>query len=326
FHDVLMGDITRDNKDISPDPVLLKSDGFPTYHLANVIDDHMMGITHIMRAQEWIPSGPLHVLLYEAFGWQVPIYCHLPMVMGNDGHKLSKRHGSTSVRDFRKKGYLPEALLNYVSLVGWSYDGEKEFFSREELEKCFSLEKINKAPGVFDYQKLDWFNAQYIRRRPDSELADLLLPYLEEAGLLDASGKDRLLAFVPGIKDRITLLSDVVPMASFLKDQGEPEASLLIPKKMDAAGTLDALKNVYGVVKTGLEAGKNDEDLQQDLMDLAQKLGIKNAGVFNPLRTAVTGMAVSPPPFSCIRLLGKEESYRRIERAIAVLEKEIENV
>jgi glutamyl-tRNA synthetase len=248
------------------------------------------------------------------------------MVMGNDGHKLSKRHGSTSVRDFRKKGYLPEALLNYVSLVGWSYDGEKEFFTREELEKCFSLEKINKAPGVFDYQKLDWFNAQYIRRRPDSELADLMLPYLVEAGLLDESGRDRLLAFVPGIKDRITLLSDVVPMAAFLKDSGDPDVSILIPKKMDAKGTLEALKNVYEVVKAGLEAGKSDEDLQQDLMDLAQKMGIKNAGVFNPLRTAVTGMTVSPPPFSCIRLLGNEESYRRIERAIKVLEKEIENV
>lgn len=325
FHDVLMGDITRDNKDISPDPVLLKSDGFPTYHLANVIDDHLMGITHIMRAQEWIPSGPLHVILYEAFGWQVPTYCHLPMVMGNDGHKLSKRHGSTSVRDFRQKGYLPEALLNYVSLVGWSYDGEKEFFTREELEKCFSLEKINKAPGVFDYQKLDWFNAQYIRRKGDEELADLLMPYLKDAGLLDESSRDRLVAFVPGIRDRITLLSDIVPMVEFLKDKGEPEAALLIPKKMDAAGTLNALKNVYETVKAGLDAGKNDEELQQDLMDLAQKLGIKNAGVFNPLRTAVTGMAVSPPPFSCIRLLGKEESYRRIERAIAILEKEVNN-
>ena len=327
FHDVLMGDITRENKDISPDPVLLKSDGFPTYHLANVIDDHLMGVTHIMRAQEWIPSGPLHVILYEAFGWQVPTYCHLPMVMGNDGHKLSKRHGSTSVRDFRQKGYLPEALLNYVSLVGWSYDGEKEFFTREELEKCFSLEKINKAPGVFDYQKLDWFNAQYIRRKGDTELAELLMPYLREAGLLSGDGIsfERLVAFVPGIRDRITLLSDIVPMCEFINDNGDPEAALLIPKKMDAAGTLNALKNVYDVVKAGLGAGKNDEELQQDLMDLAQRLGIKNAGVFNPLRTAVTGMAVSPPPFSCIRLLGNEESYRRIERAIAILEKEVNN-
>ena len=325
FHDVLMGDITRENKDISPDPVLLKSDGFPTYHLANVIDDHLMGITHIMRAQEWIPSGPLHVILYEAFGWEVPTYCHLPMVMGNDGHKLSKRHGSTSVRDFRQKGYLPEALLNYVSLVGWSYDGEKEFFTREELEKCFSLEKINKAPGVFDYQKLDWFNAQYIRRKGDAELAALLMPYLKDAGLLDGSADSyaRLQAFVPGIRDRITLLSDIVPMCAFLTDQGEPDVALLVPKKMDASGTLEALKNVCDVVKAGLEAGKDDEMLQQDLMDLAQKLGIKNAGVFNPLRTAVTGMAVSPPPFSCIRLLGNEESFRRIGRAISVLEKNV---
>ena len=325
FHDVLMGDITRENKDISPDPVLLKSDGFPTYHLANVIDDHLMGITHIMRAQEWIPSGPLHVILYEAFGWEVPTYCHLPMVMGNDGHKLSKRHGSTSVRDFRQKGYLPEALLNYVSLVGWSYDGEKEFFTREELEKCFSLEKINKAPGVFDYQKLDWFNAQYIRRKGDTELAELLMPYLKDAGLLDGHklAMDRLVAFVPGIRDRITLLSDIVPMCEFIKDHGEPDVALLIPKKMDAAGTLEALTNVYEVVKAGLEAGRNDEELQQDLMDLAQRMGLKNAAVFNPLRTAVTGLAVSPPPFSCIRLLGKDASYSRIERAIAVLKKNI---
>lgn len=325
FHDVLMGDITRENKDISPDPVLLKSDGFPTYHLANVIDDHLMGITHIMRAQEWIPSGPLHVILYEAFGWEVPTYCHLPMVMGNDGHKLSKRHGSTSVRDFRQKGYLPEALLNYVSLVGWSYDGEKEFFTREELEQCFSLEKINKAPGVFDYQKLDWFNAQYIRRKGDTELAALLMPYLKDAGLLDGNAGSfaRLQAFVPGIRDRITLLSDIVPMCAFLTDHGEPDVALLIPKKMDAAGTLQSLKSVYDVVKAGLEAGKNDEMLQQELMDLALKLGIKNAGVFNPLRTAVTGLAVSPPPFSCIRLLGKEESFRRIERAISVLGKNV---
>jgi len=152
------------------------------------------------------------------------------------------------------------------------------------------------------------------------------MPYLKEAGLLDDGSYDNLVAFVPGIRDRITLLSDIVGMVEFLKDQGEPEAALLIPKKMDAAGTLTSLRAVYDVVKAGLEANKNDEELQQDLMDLAQKLGIKNAGVFNPLRTAVTGLAVSPPPFSCIRLLGREESYRRIERAIKVLEKEIENV
>ncbi|MCF0238498.1 MAG: glutamate--tRNA ligase [Sphaerochaetaceae bacterium] len=323
FHDVLMGDITRENKDVSPDPILLKSDGFPTYHLANVIDDHLMGVTHIMRAQEWIPSGPLHVILYEAFGWEVPTYCHLPMVMGNDGHKLSKRHGSTSVRDFRAKGYLPEALLNYVSLVGWSYDGEKEFFTREELEKCFSLEKINKAPGVFDYQKLDWFNGQYIKKKTNEELATLLMPYLKEAGILTDNDYNNLVAFVPGIRDRITLLGDIVSMTEFVKDQGKPEVSLLIPKKMDVQGTLVALKATYEEVKKGLQEGLDDEGLQNRLCDLAQKLGIKNAGVFNPLRTAVTGLAVSPPPFSCIRLLGEKESYRRIEQALEILEEEV---
>ncbi|MCR4677045.1 MAG: glutamate--tRNA ligase [Sphaerochaetaceae bacterium] len=329
FHDILMGDITRENKDISPDPVLLKSDGFPTYHLANVIDDHLMGITHIMRAQEWIPSGPLHVLLYEAFGWEIPQYCHLPMVMGKEVDpvtgevhfaKLSKRHGSTSVRDFRAKGYLPEALLNYVSLVGWSYDSEREFFTREELEKVFCLEKINTAPGVFDYQKLDWFNGQYMRRKSDSELTDLLLPYLVNAGILTVADRDKLLAFVPGIKERITLLSDIVPMCSFVKDYQAPSVEMLIPKKMDREGTLKALKAVYETVKEGMEKGLNDEELQQKLIDLAKELGIKNAGVFNPLRIALTGLQVSPPPFSCLRLLGCEESYRRIECAIKALE------
>ena len=331
FHDVLMGDITRENKDISPDPILLKSDGFPTYHLANVIDDHLMGVTHIMRAQEWIPSGPLHVILYEAFGWEPPVYCHLPMVMGKEVDpvtgevhfaKLSKRHGSTSVRDFRQKGYLPEALLNYVSLVGWSLDGEKEFFTKEELEKVFCLEKINKAPGVFDYQKLQWFNSQYIRQKSDKELADLLMPYLEKEGILKAEDKAKLLAFVPGIKDRLSLLSDIVPMCDFLKDNGEPEAALLIPKKMDAKGTLTALKLSYEYIKKAFADNQSDEEIQNGLCGLAAQNGFKNAAMFNPVRCAVTGLAVSPPPFSCIRLMGMEEAGRRIERAIKVLERE----
>jgi glutamyl-tRNA synthetase len=326
-----MGDITRENKDISPDPVLLKSDGFPTYHLANVIDDHMMGITHIMRAQEWSPSGPLHIILYQAFGWEPPVYCHLPMVMGKEVDpvtgevhfaKLSKRHGSTSVRDFRAKGYLPEALLNYVSLVGWSYDGEKEFFTREELEKVFNLESINKAPGVFDYQKLDWFNGQYIRMKSDEELAALLMPYMVNAGILKENEMQRLLAFVPGVKDRLVLLSDVVPMCEFLKDQGKPPVQLLIPKKMDAQSTLKALELTYAFVKDGFAKNMTDQDLQDGLCALASENGFKNAAMFNPLRTAVTGLQVSPPPFSCIRLMGEAEAFRRIERAINVLKEE----
>ena len=183
YTDLLLGEITVENKVISPDPVLIKSDGFPTYHMANVVDDHLMEITHIMRGQEWLPSVPVHVILYHALGWEPPVYCHLPMVMGKDGHKLSKRLGSTSVRDFRAQGYLPDALLNCIAMVGWSYDDSRELFTLKELEELFDIERLNKSPGVFDYQKLEWFNGMYIRAKSRKELAELIAPFMKQAGL-----------------------------------------------------------------------------------------------------------------------------------------------
>lgn len=327
FHDVLMGDITRRNSDVNPDPVLLKSDGFPTYHLANVIDDHMMGITHIMRAQEWIPSGPLHILLYEAFGWEPPLYCHLPMVMGKDGQKLSKRHGSTSVRDFRMKGYLPEALTNYVSMVGWSYDGEREFFSKDELCELFSLEKINKAPGVFDYKKLDWYNGMYIRQKSDGELVELLSPYLKEAGYIASDPTEeelaKVTALVPIVKERLKVLGDVVQMCTFLfKDIEAPEVESLLPKKQDAGTTLAVLQRVLPILKT--LGAVSDEKIEEQLVDLAGEFDIKVNGVFMPIRVAVTGSTVSPPLFDSIRLLGLDTAVARLERAISILKNEVE--
>ncbi|AEC02206.1 glutamate--tRNA ligase [Parasphaerochaeta coccoides] len=328
FHDVLMGDITRMNKDVNPDPVLLKSDGFPTYHLANVIDDHLMGITHIMRAQEWIPSGPLHILLYEAFDWEPPIYCHLPMVMGNDGHKLSKRHGSTSVKDFREKGYLPEALMNYVSMVGWSYDGQREFFSKDELEKVFSLEKITKSPGVFDYKKLDWYNGHYIRLKGDAELASLLEPYLQQSGCIGTPPTEteqrKVLEIVPLVKERLKVLSDVVPMTSFIfSDPGFPAVADLLPKKQDAEQTLEVLGQAYGILRSMVEAGSPYEEIESHLAAFAGEAGVKVNGVFQPIRVAVTGSTVSPPLFDSIRVLGAETSFSRIERAIDILKQEV---
>lgn len=327
FHDVLMGDISRKNSDVNPDPVLLKSDGYPTYHLANVIDDHLMGITHIMRAQEWIPSGPLHVLLYEAFGWNPPIYCHLPMVMGKDGQKLSKRHGSTSVRDFRTKGYLPEALTNYVSMVGWSYDGEREFFTKDELCKLFSLEKITKAPGVFDYKKLDWYNGMYIRQKSDEELTELLLPYLFDAGFVGnppSSQEMTLMAkLIPLVKERLKVLSDVVEMSRFLFTEIEaPKAEDLLPKKQDAVTTLLVLERILPEISS--MATLDDAVVEEQLMKLADELHIKVNGVFMPIRVAVTGSTVSPPLFDSIRLLGLDITIARIERAISILKNEVE--
>jgi glutamyl-tRNA synthetase len=212
FTDALLGDVTVENKDINPDPVLIKSDGFPTYHLANVVDDHLMEITHIMRAQEWLPSAPLHKILYEAFGWAQPRLCHLPMVMGSDGHKLSKRHGATNIRELRKLGYLPEALINCIALVGWSYDDAREFFTLAELESLFSMEKINKAPAVFDYQKLEWFNGSYIRKLSAPAFAQAVKPLMRDAGYLTGSSSEETLlaSLAPLVQERVKDRKSVV--------------------------------------------------------------------------------------------------------------------
>ncbi|MDR3200460.1 MAG: glutamate--tRNA ligase [Spirochaetales bacterium] len=322
FHDRLIGTIERANKDISPDPVLLKSDGFPTYHLANVIDDHFMEITHIMRAQEWIPSGPLHVILYDAFGWKAPEYCHLPMVMGEDGQKLSKRHGSTSLIEFRNGGYLPEAIINYVSLLGWSYDDSREMFSRTDLEKLFTLDKLNKAAAVFDYKKLEWFNGVYIRERADDSLAKELAPFLQKAGVTGSPAspdeEKLLLQALPIIKERLKFLADAPELVRFIfKDAPVYTAEDLLPKKVGAA---DALRYL-GETKTLMSGffDKTDEENEADFRALAEKLGTKLGNVLGPLRVAVTGSKVSPPLFESIRLVGKEKTLARIDRALALL-------
>ena len=325
FHDILMGDISRRNRDISPDPIILKSDGFPTYHLANVIDDHLMGITHIMRAQEWIPSGPLHVLLYQAFGWEIPQYCHLPMVMGKDRQKLSKRHGSTAVRDFRAKGYLPEAIINYVALVGWSLDGSTEFFTREELEKCFTLSGIHKSPAIFDYKKLDWFNGQYIRACSDERLVSLIVPYLQEAGFIhDPMTEEesaKVAALVKPAKERMKVLSDIVPLSAFIfRDEPVTDKSVYIAKGSDEEKTVKALSEGSRILIPGLKEGKAQAQIEEELAALSTALEIKVNGVFQPIRVAITNSAVSLPLFDSIELLGLDEAERRLCRGLSILE------
>ena len=326
FEDFLLGKMRKKNSDISPDPILLKSDGFPTYHLANVIDDHFMKITHILRAQEWVPSIPLHVILYKAFGWEPPVYCHLPMVMGNDGQKLSKRHGSTSLRDFRAKGYLPEAILNYVSLIGWSYDDSREFFTREELEKLFCLEKLNKAPGVFDYKKLDWFNGQYIRKKSDAELTELLMPYLEKAGIVHTpmtpEEADILKKAIPLAKERLKYLSDIPEVIGFLFKAPESyNIEELIPKKLDKERTLELLNIHLGMVPQFIEL--SEETIEPVLRAKCDELGVKLGDFLMILRVAVTGTKISPPIVGSIKLLGSEETENRIKKAINILKGEV---
>ena len=321
FEDRLLGRIEWKNEDISPDPVLLKSDGFPTYHLANVVDDHLMGITQVMRAQEWLPSAPLHRIMYDAFGWEMPELCHLPMVLGQDGHKLSKRHGATSVNEFRKAGYLPEALINYIAHLGCSFEEGRDIFSLKEMEGLFRIEKLNKAPAVFDYQKLDWFNGQYIRQKSDEELAGLVKPFLVAAGTrkADDPAADQLdRAAMPLVRERLRVLSDAPAMMAYLYARPPmPAPAEFIPKKLDRTSAMAMLNENASLISvvdfSDLPAA--EERFRARSVELGAKLG----DMLMPLRVAVTGSRVSPPLFESIRLLGAKECRARIEASVEYL-------
>jgi glutamyl-tRNA synthetase len=316
------------NEDINPDPVLLKSDGFPTYHLANVVDDHLMGITHILRAQEWLPSVPLHVIMYKAFGWEHPEFCHLPLVMGLDGKKLSKRHGSTSIDEFRNQGCLPEALINYVAMVGCSYEEGKDIYTLEELVERFSLEKLNKAPAIFDYKKLEWYNAQYIRMKSDEELAKLALPYAVEEGLFgylgqapDPAQEKLFIAAMPLVKERVNFLTEISAKIKYLFGEITlPEPGEFLPKKVDLQGTIGLLKKGRELVDS-LAPIANDEAAEAATKAFAEKEGLKLGDLMMPLRVAITGARVSPPLFLSLRLLGINTALARVDEALKLLEK-----
>jgi glutamyl-tRNA synthetase len=323
FRDEILGEISRSADDITPDAILLKSDGFPTYHLANVVDDQLMDITHILRSQEWLPSVPLHILLYQAFEWTPPLFYHLPLVLGAKGEKLSKRHGSVRITDLKKEGYLPEALVNYICLLGWSLDDATEFFTLNELESVFSAERLNKAAAIFDFKKLTWFNGTHIRRLDDNELKTRLLPFLSP-WLEDPPSlpEKRIVAeLVPLVKERLRLLSDVGDMVSFLfEDVMLQEASQLIPKRLDGKTTLKALESLSPLLSDLGEI--TEEENERRLRNLADALGLKLGDLLMPLRVAVTGTKVAPPLFASIRLLGIEHSRERLRSAIDLLKKQ----
>ena len=343
FKDLILGDIEWKNEDINPDQILLKSDGFPTYHLANIVDDHLMGITHVMRAQEWLPSTPMHVIMYEAFGWQAPVFCHLPMVMGQDGQKLSKRHGATSCNEFRNTGYLKEAIINYVAMLGASYEDGRDLYSLKDLSRLFDVSHLNKAPAVFDYKKLDWFNGQYIRQKTDEELFDLTWPFIanvlfkkecQEKSEVDGvkpvvfadetdirpTDKQRkiLMEAMPLIKERLHHLSEAPSMLQFLfEDVPSLSKEELIPKKLDVKRTQEVLGIAKELLKQAILLSEDDAFLL--FKEKSEGMGIKTGDFMMPIRVAVTGSKVSPPLIGSIKILGLEEATRRIEKAISSL-------
>jgi glutamyl-tRNA synthetase len=311
FTDLLRGEIVYQNENLE-DLVLLKSDGFPTYHLANVVDDRLMGITHVTRGPEWIPSTPLHIRLYEAFGWELPVIAHMSLILAPGGGKISKRHGATGMEEFRTQGYLPEALMNYVALLGWSLDGKTEIFSTDDLLRTFNLERVSASPATFDYQKLRWFNQYYINHILDlDDLTARLVPFLAEAGLIDRGATDpahpdylRLRPAVALLKDRLETLADGPELLSyFLQDELPPyDTGLLIPKKVAPEAVRPALSAVAAALN---EVDLDDEAATEArFRALAEELELKAGQLFMPIRVAVTGRTQSPGLFETLRVIG----------------------
>jgi len=320
FNDLVKGPITFQNEQLD-DLVLLKTDGFPTYHLANIIDDHFMEISHVLRADEWLSSTPKHMLLYQAFGWEPPLFAHLPMILGPDKSKLSKRHGATSATEFRDEGYLPEAMINFMALLGWSLDDKTEIFTRDELIRHFSLDRVSKTPAIFDHQKLHWMNGFYLRELRPEELLKQVMPVLE-AHLPDKVkrpiSEDYVKDIIPLIQERINTLKEAATYADFFfLDELEYDPALLVGKKMTPETTLSALKTALSKLS---KIDFEHDTLESALRSLAEELGLKAGPLFTPIRIACTGRSASPGLFETMTVLGKERCLIRIEAAISKLE------
>lgn len=320
FNDLIRGEVSFKNELID-DQVIMKSDGFPTYHLAVVVDDHLMEVTHIIRGEEWLSSAPKHLQLYKYFGWEAPQMAHLSLLLNADRSKLSKRQGDVSVEDYRKKGYLPEALLNFVAFLGWNPGGERELFTLDELVKEFKTEKISKAGAVFNLEKLDWYNQQYIKKLLPEELARRAAPWLLEAGLIkgDALEKGqatRLGRFLALEQERVKTLAELPEAIKFLFHLPDYPAELLIWKKSsqkEVKNILVALKNRLNTF--GVQAW-SEKELEERVEEWIKENDYNNGSVLWPLRVALSGQKNSPGPYEIAAVLGKEETMERLESAI----------
>ncbi|MFC1900837.1 glutamate--tRNA ligase [Chloroflexota bacterium] len=320
FNDVVWGNVKFENGDLD-DLVLLKSDGYPTYNLANVVDDHEMEISHVIRAEEFVSTTPHHLLLYKALGYEPPQFAHLPMILGSDRSKLGKRHGAESVDEFRKQGYLPEAMINFLALLGWALDDKTELMSRQELIENFTLERVSKTASIFNYEKLDWMNGVYIRKLSHEDLLRQIMPFLESGlpGEVKRPISQQYVGrIVPLIQERINTLEEAAIYADFFFiDTPEYEASILVGKKMAEKTALTALKAAEERLSS-LESFNNDF-LEDALRHLAGDLGLKTGQLFGLLRIATTGRNATPPLFDTMVVLGKERCLKRIMVAIAKL-------
>jgi glutamyl-tRNA synthetase len=309
FKDGLRGSITIEHDQVD-DQVLLKTDGFPTYHLATVVDDHDFGITHVLRAEEWISSMPKHALIYEAFGWDMPEHWHVPLLRNPDKSKISKRKNPTSITWYREQGFLPEALLNFLAKMGFTFGEDREVFSFDEFIEAFELEKLNATGPIFDLTKLEWLNGVHMRELDDGDLAKRLEPFTDTA-------PEQIAAMVPLVKERLKTLSDFDELTDFLRaDEVTVPREELIPKKRDAEET----KAVLGKARTALEQAEfAPEPLEATLRALGEEAGWKPRELFGALRWAMSGKKVTPPLMESMCVLGRETSLARLDKAIGQL-------
>jgi glutamyl-tRNA synthetase len=314
FDDLIRGEICFENKLID-DQVLIKSDGFPTYHFAVVVDDHLMEITHVIRGEEWISSTPKHLQLYKYFSWEPPRFGHLSLILNPDKSKLSKRQGDVAVGDYQKKGYLPEALLNFIAFLGWNPGDDRELFTLEELIKEFSLQKVSKAGAVFNVEKLNWYNKEYIKKLSDEELFERARPWLEKFEKISPE-KEKLIKAVALEKERITTLAELPEAIKFIFELPDYASEMLVWKKSNSEEAKKILNELKEVMNT-LSIQFVKSDLEAKVGEWIKEKGYSNGIVLWPLRVALSGHEKSPGPYEIAEVLGKEEVVRRIDQALS---------
>jgi glutamyl-tRNA synthetase len=332
FNDLVKGQVTFNNRTLD-DFILLKADGFPTYHLANIVDDHDMGITHVLRADEWLSSTPRHLLLYGAFGYRPPELVHLPMILGEDRSKLSKRHGAVSVTEFREQGYLPQAMANFMALLGWSLDDRTELFTLEELVRYFSIERLSRTGAVFNLEKLQWMNGVYLRKLSVEEFVELALPYLER-GLPPSVPRpiDRgyLRRMAPFLQERARWLGEVPGLADFFfVEEVDYDTGLLLQgmekevrkQGKDPAGAAPLARGALEASAAAIERADDfaAEALEGVFRSLGAGLGLSTGAFFGLLRVALTGRTASPPLFHTMSILGRDRCLARLAAALKKL-------
>ncbi len=307
FKDIIRGDVSVKTKDVD-DQILLKSDGFPTYHLANVVDDYLMQITHVIRGEEWLPSTPKHVILYKSFGWEMPEFAHLPLLLNNNKTKLSKRHGDVAVEDFKQKGYIKEAFVNFVALLGWNPSGDNEIHSMQYLIDHFNLEKVNKGGAIFDRPKLLWMNSLYLRNQSDEEIYEMLKEELKESGI--EKNKDYVLQVINLLKERINFAGDLVDFADYMWNK----PTVYDPQYKSKQWKEDTPNLVLPVIEMFKQVNNWDFDtLHKIVEDYLNEKGVGFGKLMNPLRLMITGKPVGAGMFETMVILGKEESLERFD-------------